>query len=192
MKREHQESGGGVGGYLTVKMLSSGKGKVMAMEEQDGGVDELLAALGISSDLHSRSDGVLYCDHCRLANPTVPVRVRSQTHPSIITVTSNHIMYRSELPVELNAWDRKRMRTSFSSSSLSRAGGIGVVGVGGMGSSMPSMMEVLSMVMGSAAGVLPVVVVDSQEAGIRLVHTLMACAEVAQEENLKVADALVK
>ncbi|KAF5737823.1 hypothetical protein HS088_TW13G00714 [Tripterygium wilfordii] len=38
----------------------------------------------------------------------------------------------------------------------------------------------------------PVVLVDSQETGVRLVHTLMACAEAVQQENLKLADALVK
>ncbi|CAK9179145.1 unnamed protein product, partial [Ilex paraguariensis] len=38
----------------------------------------------------------------------------------------------------------------------------------------------------------PVVLVDSQENGIRLVHHLMACAEAVQENNLKIAEALVK
>ncbi|KAI3451281.1 hypothetical protein Pfo_007946 [Paulownia fortunei] len=38
----------------------------------------------------------------------------------------------------------------------------------------------------------PVVVVDSQETGVRLVHTLMACGEAVQQENMKLADALVK
>ncbi|XP_077241087.1 DELLA protein GAI1-like [Tasmannia lanceolata] len=38
----------------------------------------------------------------------------------------------------------------------------------------------------------PVVLVDSQENGIRLVHTLMACAEAVQQDNLKVAETLVK
>ncbi|CAH9070108.1 unnamed protein product [Cuscuta epithymum] len=38
----------------------------------------------------------------------------------------------------------------------------------------------------------PVVLVDSQEAGVRLVHTLMACAEAIQQENFKLADALLK
>ncbi|XP_009594460.1 DELLA protein GAI-like [Nicotiana tomentosiformis] len=38
----------------------------------------------------------------------------------------------------------------------------------------------------------PVVLVDSQETGVRLVHTLMACAEAVQQENLNVADALVR
>ncbi|XP_031257899.1 DELLA protein GAI-like [Pistacia vera] len=38
----------------------------------------------------------------------------------------------------------------------------------------------------------PLVVVDSQEAGVQLVHTLLACAEAIQQDNLKLADALVK
>ncbi|KAI8016909.1 DELLA protein GAI [Camellia lanceoleosa] len=42
------------------------------------------------------------------------------------------------------------------------------------------------------AGARPVVLVDSQEAGVLLVHTLMACAEAVQQDNLKRADALVK
>ncbi|KAE8679731.1 DELLA protein GAI [Hibiscus syriacus] len=38
----------------------------------------------------------------------------------------------------------------------------------------------------------PVVLIDSQETGVRLVHTLMASAEAVQQDNLKLADALVK
>nr|AHB17744.1 GA repressor DELLA [Actinidia deliciosa] len=38
----------------------------------------------------------------------------------------------------------------------------------------------------------PVVLVDSQENGIRLVHTLMACAEAVQSDDAKLAEALVK
>ncbi|XP_051145093.1 DELLA protein GAI1-like [Andrographis paniculata] len=38
----------------------------------------------------------------------------------------------------------------------------------------------------------PLVMVDSQENGIRLVHTLMACAEAVQQGESKLAEALVK
>lgn len=38
----------------------------------------------------------------------------------------------------------------------------------------------------------PVVLVDTQETGVRLVHALMACAEAVQKENHKLADTLVK
>uniref|UniRef100_A0A2P2KNP2 DELLA protein n=1 Tax=Rhizophora mucronata TaxID=61149 RepID=A0A2P2KNP2_RHIMU len=44
----------------------------------------------------------------------------------------------------------------------------------------------------SAESTRPVVLVDSQENGIRLVHLLMACAEAVQENNLNFAEALVK
>ncbi|KAG6389858.1 hypothetical protein SASPL_151332 [Salvia splendens] len=37
-----------------------------------------------------------------------------------------------------------------------------------------------------------IVMVDSQENGIRLVHSLMACAEAVQKEDFKLAEALVK
>lgn len=38
----------------------------------------------------------------------------------------------------------------------------------------------------------PVLLVDSQENGIQLVHALMACAEAVQQNNLNLAEALVK
>lgn len=69
----------------------------------------------------------------------------------------------------------KRMKSS-SSSTGSDFGGI----------SVPSINPP------SSDAARPVVLVDSQETGIRLVHTLMACAEAIQQDNLKVADALVK
>nr|UHT46059.1 SLR1-like DGLLA protein [Phoenix dactylifera] len=283
MKKEHQESGGGVGGYPAAEMMLSGKGKMTGMEEEhDGGVDELLAALGYkvrSSDMadvalkleqlemamgssaaqddaflsHLASDTVHYnpsdlstwlesmlselnapppplpsapipkhqsnqldlpppppvpaaaapasiLDPAECSTVTtvdLPTPRRQSEYdlkpiPSAATAAPGRVVYGPEATVELNARDRKRMRTSSSSSSSSRGGiGVGVV-VGGMGSSMPSATEASSMAAGPAAGALPVVVVDSQEAGIRLVHTLMACAEAVQQENLKAADALVK
>ncbi|XP_042483682.1 DELLA protein GAI1-like [Macadamia integrifolia] len=38
----------------------------------------------------------------------------------------------------------------------------------------------------------PVVLMEPQDNGIRLVHSLMACAEAVQQENLKLAEALVQ
>ncbi|KAI3462156.1 hypothetical protein Pfo_018819 [Paulownia fortunei] len=49
-----------------------------------------------------------------------------------------------------------------------------------------------SLSVAAAEAARPVMLVDSQEAGVRLVHTLMACAEAVQQENMKLADALVK
>ncbi|XP_058787465.1 DELLA protein 1-like [Vicia villosa] len=38
----------------------------------------------------------------------------------------------------------------------------------------------------------PVVLVDSQETGVHLIHTMMACADAIQRDDLKIADRLVK
>ncbi|OAY63052.1 DELLA protein DWARF8, partial [Ananas comosus] len=71
--------------------------------------------------------------------------------------------------------DRKRMRTA--APSAAAAGGSSSASSSSSPPSAPPM---------------PVVVVDSQEAGVRLVHALMACADAVQRENLKAADLLVK
>nr|XP_010926472.1 DELLA protein SLR1 [Elaeis guineensis] len=275
MKREHQESVAAGGGYpAAAGMMSGGKGKMMGMEEEDGGVDELLAALGYkvrASDMadvaqkleqlemamtssaaqddaflsHLASDTVHYnpsdlstwlesmlselnapppplpsapipnnrsnqfelppapasavrapildpgeCSTITTVDFPTPGR-QSEYDLKPIPAAPGRVVYGSEPLAEENARDRKRMRTSSSSSSSSRGGGIGV-GVGGMGSAMPAATEASSVAAGAATGALPVVVVDSQEAGIRLVHTLMACAEAVQQDNLKAADVLVK
>lgn len=83
----------------------------------------------------------------------------------------------------------KRMRTgggstSSSSSSSSSLGG------GGARSSVVEVAPPASAA--SNAPAVPVVMVDTQEAGIRLVHALLACAEAVQQENFSAAEALVK
>ncbi|XP_022771929.1 DELLA protein GAI-like [Durio zibethinus] len=75
---------------------------------------------------------------------------------------------------------RKRMKTSIGSS--------GSTGYGSSSSS-PQGIGVSGAVTESSTR--PVVLIDSQETGVRLVHTLMACAEAVQQDNLKLADALV-
>ncbi|XVF31681.1 hypothetical protein REPUB_Repub17cG0012600 [Reevesia pubescens] len=76
---------------------------------------------------------------------------------------------------------RKRMKTSIASS-----------GSTGCGSSSSSPREIGVSGAITESLTLPVVLIDSQETGVRLVHTLMACAEAVQQDNLKLADALVK
>ncbi|KAM7279799.1 hypothetical protein ACFE04_006933 [Oxalis oulophora] len=55
-----------------------------------------------------------------------------------------------------------------------------------------SSSSVAALPQGMPAETRPVVLVDTQETGVRLVHTMMACAEAIQQENIKLADALVK
>ncbi|KAG6716396.1 hypothetical protein I3842_04G047000 [Carya illinoinensis] len=78
---------------------------------------------------------------------------------------------------ELN---RKRLKTS-----------------GGSNSAPPLLPSSSPIVGVAAAGTVSeptrsIVLVDSHETGVQLVHTLMACAEAVQQDNLKLADALVK
>ncbi|KAK4794812.1 hypothetical protein SAY86_012806 [Trapa natans] len=72
----------------------------------------------------------------------------------------------------------KRLKTAIGSSSTNP--------------NLPSSSSSSSTVIAAPESTRPVVLVDSQEAGVRLVHTLMACAEAVQQENLKLAEALVK
>jgi len=78
---------------------------------------------------------------------------------------------------QIDSRESKRLKTDLyqtsSSSSLSSATTLGSFGI-------------------STESTRPVVLVDSQENGIRLVHLLMACAEAVQESNFTLAEALVK
>ena len=77
--------------------------------------------------------------------------------------------------------------TSSSSSSSSS------LGVGGSrGSVVEAALPATQASAAANAPAVPVVVVDTQEAGIRLVHALLACAEAVQQENLTAAEAVVK
>ncbi|KAK8921357.1 DELLA protein RHT-1 [Platanthera zijinensis] len=83
--------------------------------------------------------------------------------------------------------DRKRTRTS-SSSSSSRGGSGGVT----IGRCMPAVGAMTASACSTEASSATVVMVDTQDVGIRLVHALMACAEAVQQENYKAAYVLVK
>lgn len=81
-------------------------------------------------------------------------------------------------------------RTKLKSSGFEYGSDSGISGYGTDTVSLP--MEVGMVAPPVAAEPPRPVMVDSQETGIRLVHTLMACAEAVQQDNLKLADALVK
>ncbi|KAJ0976053.1 hypothetical protein J5N97_018018 [Dioscorea zingiberensis] len=104
--------------------------------------------------------------------------------PPARPVSAARVSYGPETPAEIPASrQRKRMRSSSASSSSSR----GAVGIGSVNTAATEASSISPAAPGPA-----LVVVDSQEAGIRLVHALMACAEAVQQENMKAADALVK
>uniref|UniRef100_A0ACD5X6L3 Uncharacterized protein n=1 Tax=Avena sativa TaxID=4498 RepID=A0ACD5X6L3_AVESA len=91
-----------------------------------------------------------------------------------------------------SARDPKRMRTGGGSTSSSSSSSSSLGGGGGARSSVVEAAPPAAATAEANAPALPVVVVDTQEAGIRLVHALLACAEAVQQENFSAAEALVK
>nr|UZC49313.1 gibberellic acid insensitive [Dendrobium capra] len=228
MKTEHLEScrGGRIGGF------QPSKGKMMAMEKTDAGMDEQLAALGYkvkASDManvaqkleqldmaiggsaaqddallsHLASDTVHYNPSdisnwlenmlSELNAPLIPTP--TATHPKSISFDLSSENLSSSVPnpldpdyclrsnylVEDNSRNRKRMRTSSSSPSSYRTAAPAI-------ESIPAVAATPEVSSTNPVAVM----VDSQEAGIRLVHALLACAESLQQENYKAADAILK
>lgn len=86
-----------------------------------------------------------------------------------------------EPQVDCGSRNRKRMKASSPSTFSSRTPAPAA------GSTTPA-----TTVGGEVSSVHPLVMLDTQEAGIRLVHALLACAEAVHEENYKAADAILK
>ncbi|CAL9059126.1 unnamed protein product, partial [Musa banksii] len=222
MKRGHQDTlHGGGGWYAVAPEMERGKRKTTMGAEEGGEVDELLAALGYkvrSSDMadvahkleqlemamvssaatnddallsHLASDTVHYnpSDLSTWVDnilselnapppplPTPPPLTSADAYDlkplPALPAPADPLVLGSDLQSEVtpSPRDRKRMKVC----------------------SSPPSSSTTTDTATSAAAAMPVVVVDSQEAGIRLVHALLACAEAVQQDNLKAADALVK
>ncbi|KAK8941474.1 DELLA protein SLR1 [Platanthera zijinensis] len=106
----------------------------------------------------------------------------SSTEPASADYLNLHhrAVYGPESQVNGRPKTRKRLKPSPSTAFLSRAAAPATV-------STPA-----ATVAGEGSSVHSLVMVDTQEAGIRLVHALLACAEAIQEENYKAADAILK
>ncbi|KAE8726714.1 DELLA protein GAI [Hibiscus syriacus] len=218
MKRDHQAISGAGGGGCGISSGSKGessitnKGKLWEEDQDAGDMDELMAVLGYkvrSSDMadvaqkmeqldmvmgtaqedgisHLASDRVHYNPSdlsswvqsmlTELNNPVLPNSdsnsSKTQQKQQIVSNNQSQV-YNDDSEYDLRAIpgvfaypQTKRIKTSTGTDS----------------SSSPP----------TESSTRPVVLVDSQEAGVRLVHTLMACAEAVQQQNLKLADALVK
>ncbi|KAG0482786.1 hypothetical protein HPP92_010870 [Vanilla planifolia] len=105
------------------------------------------------------------------------------------TTGCSRVVCGSETQMESAPRDRKRMRTS--SSSSSSKGGSGAGEMETVQPSIPSIPSIPTMICGSEVSS-SMVMVDTQEVGIRLVHALLACAEAVQQENYKAADVLIQ
>ncbi|KAL8112270.1 DELLA protein GAI1-like [Apium graveolens] len=197
MKRDHSAGGSS---SITGDMYSTGKSKMKWNEaEQD---DELLAVLGYkvkSSDMADVAEKLQHLEQAmgqqevsQLGSETVhynPSDLNSWLNSMIdefnpiqsddmFAQSSSKIVFDDSDNYDLKAIpgnavlsNNKRLKTESCTSSWD-------VPV----SQSPSLSQTQSVQ----------VLVDSQENGVRLVHSLMACAEAVQESNFKLAEVLVK
>ncbi|KAF5945604.1 hypothetical protein HYC85_015832 [Camellia sinensis] len=177
-------------GYSTEE--ASGKSKMW--EEQDAGMDELLAVLGYkvkASDMsevaqkleqleevmgHAQEDGLSH-----LASETVHYNPSDLSSWLESMISELHPLpnFDSSLPPPQTSASNPPLHHRPPLSRRSQ------LGFGPFPFPFPTMTHL-------PASTRPLILVDSQENGIRLVHALMACAEAIQQDNLKLAEALVK
>ncbi|CAA7033759.1 unnamed protein product [Microthlaspi erraticum] len=203
MKRDHQQ-------HL---------GKTMKEEEDGNGMDELLAVLGYKvrssemaevaqklEQLEVMMSNVQEDDLSQLATETV------HYNPSEIYTWLDSMLSDLNPPSSATDYDLKAIpgdailnQFSIDSSSSSNQGGDTNTNKRLKCSSADSMAVSSSTAAATMNGVAEttlttataestraLVLVDSQENGVRLVHSLLACAEAVQKENLAMAEALVK
>ncbi|XP_024988342.1 DELLA protein GAI1-like isoform X6 [Cynara cardunculus var. scolymus] len=156
----------------------TGKAKKTMWDEEDAGVDELLAVLGYKVKSSDMVDVAQKIEHLEgvLGNDD-----------GLSLLASDSVHYN---PSDLSSWLESMI------SELNPTTQPPIID--------DSFMNIANTSSSSSAGASasssynpnpnpnPVVIVDSQENGIRLVHTLMACAEAVQQENLALAENLVK
>ncbi|CBI26874.3 unnamed protein product, partial [Vitis vinifera] len=168
--------------HPTCSTSPTGKGKMWdADPQQDAGMDELLAVLGYNVKASDMAEVAQKLE--QLEEVIVNAQEDGLSHLASETVHYNPSDLSNWLGSMLSDTQPKQEPSIFDSPSLDYdlkaipANSVSSV-IGGWGVPTESAR--------------PVVLVDSQETGIRLVHTLMACAEAVQQENLKLAEALVK
>lgn len=174
---------------------TAAKGKMWALEAADaGGMDELLEVLGYkvkSSDMADvaqkleqlemvmSGDGI-----CQLGSDTV------HYNPSDLSGWYESML--SELNVD-NFAPVTNQSTIYDDYDLTVIPGGAICNKNELGGTENKIMKTEGVSPStSVSEPRPMVLVDAQEAGVRLVHTLMACAEAIQQENWERADGLVK
>ncbi|KAF2300517.1 hypothetical protein GH714_013907 [Hevea brasiliensis] len=208
MKRDHQEScgvGGGIAGYDTKSgnnkgesSSSMGKGKLWEEEQDPGGMDELLAVLGYKVRSSDMADVAQKLEQLEMVMGTAQ-------EDGISYLCSDTVHYN---PSDLSGWVQSMLSELNPPMCLDASGMLQNQHDPVLGSSTVTFSNPLSHKSEIFSGDYdcdlraipgnlsepsrPVVLIDSQETGVRLVHTLLACAQAVQLENLKLAEALVK
>ncbi|KAM5558090.1 DELLA protein GAI [Rosa sericea] len=221
MKRNHQVScGGGQNGGNT-SVSNSSKAKIWEEEQESGSMDELLAVLGYKVRSDDMADVAEKLEQLEMVMGSTQQDGISQLSDTVHYNPSDLSGWLQTMLSELNPIDdlsnsqqqqqqkqkQKQIETQsrviyVDNSEYDLRAIPGIAAYPQAQSQLQTETETTSKRLKTSIGSAssssssieprPLVVVDAHDTGVRLVHTLMACAEAVQQDNLKVADALVK
>lgn len=197
-------------GFSDLRLDVTGKSKMWdGVEEQDAGDDELLAVLGYKVKSSDMADVAQKIEHLEgvLGNDDGLSQLASD---SVHYNPSDLSSWLESMICELNPAVQQPIMDDSFVTGVTSTGNDSVTPSGVDSSSI--FVDDLQAIPGNAIypptkkqkpsspstcasssyNPNPIVLVDTQENGIRLVHTLMACAEAVQQDDLKLAETLVK
>ncbi|PRQ45584.1 putative transcription factor GRAS family [Rosa chinensis] len=221
MKRNHQVSCGGGQNGSNTSVSNSSKAKIWEEEQESGSMDELLAVLGYKVRSDDMADVAEKLEQLEMVMGSAQQDGISQLSDTVHYNPSDLSGWLQTMLMELNPIDddlsnsqqqkqkqkqkQKQIETQSrviyddnSEYDLRAIPGIAAYPQSQLQTETEINSKRLKTSTGSASSSSssveprPLVVVDAQDTGVRLVHTLLACAEAVQQDNLKVADALVK
>ncbi|PKA53184.1 DELLA protein GAIP [Apostasia shenzhenica] len=195
--REHVECGGGRDYNPPAQSAVEWKGKMRGtQDETDTGMDELLAALGYKVKSSDMAEVAQKLEQLEMAmgSSAAPDDVLLNHLPPTPSTTILRICptgWRAWSPSSARRLHRCRQRRFTDPTALICRQPHSLHKADLEAACLLRRHRRSDVFQPPAASAKPVVMVDTQDAGIRLVHALMACAEAVQEENYEVADIIV-
>ncbi|KAK4364393.1 hypothetical protein RND71_015751 [Anisodus tanguticus] len=140
----------------------------------------------LSSWLESMISELNPTQHDPFTTTTTQVYDDSSFDSDLTAIPGKALLPQIEIHDTASRNGNKRFKPTTTTTELSSSSSMSVWGGGGAYQSESASTRP------PAESTRPVVLIDSQDNGVRLVHTLMACAEAIQQENMKLAEALLK
>ncbi|XP_065849338.1 DELLA protein GAI-like [Euphorbia lathyris] len=202
MKRDYQQScrasssSGSKGDSSSIA-----KGKLWEDDQDAGGMDELLAVLGYKVRSSDMADVAQKLEQLEMVMGTAQQDGISDLSDTVHYNPSDLSGWVQTMLSELNPSASNQQDSVFAFSNPPKSGIFtddseydlrAIPGVAAYPSETETSGRKRIKTCDSSDASRPVVLVDSEETGVRLVHTLLACAEAIQEDNLKLAESLVK
>jgi len=182
MKREREHLGSSAG--TSSSGYSTGKSNLW---EEEGGMDELLAVVGYKVRSSDMAEVAQKLERLEEAMGNVQDGLKELSDDAVHYNPSDISNWLETMLSNFDALPSEEPDKDYPSSDYDLKAIPGKAIYDGAVSTAPNPKRLKS-----AESTRALVVVDSQENGIRLVHSLMACAEAVENNNLAVAEALVK